>query len=103
MVSLLDNQDFRLLPNINVNVTVVLAQHDNVLIMPREALRLDDTKPYVYEIANNKLRRRDVTVAASNLTKVEVSSGLTDKSQIALTTTAPNKSLRDGIPVKVVQ
>ena len=103
MVSLLDNQDFRLLPNINVNVTVVLAQHDNVLTMPREALRIDDSKPYVYEITENKLKRRDVTVAASNLTKVEIASGLTDKSQVALTTTAPNKSLRDGIPVKVVQ
>jgi HlyD family secretion protein len=103
MVSLLDNQDFRLLPNINVNVTVVLAQHDNVLTMPREALRLDDGKPYVYEIVDNKLKRRNVSVAASNLTKVEIGGGLSDKSQVALNTTAPNKSLRDGIPVKVVQ
>ncbi len=103
MVSLLDNRDFRLLPNNNVNVTVVLAQHDNVLTMPREALRLDDSKPYVYEISDNKLRRRDVVVGASNLTKVEVSGGLTDKTVVALNTTAPNKSLRDGIPVKVVQ
>lgn len=103
MVSLLDNKDLRLLPNINVNVTVVLAQHDDVLTMPREALRLDDGKPYVYEIVDNKLKRRIVSVAASNLTKVELAGGLTDKSQVALNTTAPNKSLRDGIPVKVVQ
>jgi HlyD family secretion protein len=103
MVSLLDNHDFRLLPNTNVNVTIVMAQHDNVLTMPREALRLDDSKPYVYEIVDSKLHRRDVAVAASNLTKVEVSDGLTDKTLVALNTTAPNKSLRDGIPVKVVQ
>jgi hypothetical protein len=44
-----------------------------------------------------------VVVGASNLTKVEVSGGLTDKTVVALNTTAPNKSLRDGIPVKVVQ
>ena len=103
MVSQLDNHDFRLLPNTNVNVTIVTAQHDDVLTMPREALRLDDSKPYVYEIVDNKLRRRDVTVAASNLTKVEVSSGVADKTLVALNTTATNKSLRDGIPVKVVQ
>jgi len=103
MVSQLDNHDFRLLPNTNVNVTIVTAQHDDVLTMPREALRLDDSKPYVYEIVDNKLRRRDVTVAASNLTKVEVSSGVADETLVALNTTAPNKSLRDGIPVKVVQ
>jgi len=103
MVSVLDNHDFRLLPNTNVNVAIVLAQHDNVLTIPREALRLDDSKPYVYEIVDNKLHRRDVAVAASNLTKVEVSSGLTDKTLVALNTMAANKSLRDGIPVKVVQ
>jgi len=86
-----------------VNVTIVMAQHDNVLVIPREALRLDDSKPYVYQIVDNKLHKQDVAVATSNLTKVEVSQGLTDKSQIALNTTAVNKSLRDGIPVKVVQ
>ena len=103
MVSVLDNHDFRLLPNTNVNVTIVLAQHENVLTMPREALRLDDSKPYVYEIVDNKLKRRDVTVAASNLISVEISGGLSDKTLVALNTTATNKSLRDGIPVKVVQ
>lgn len=103
MVSLIDNRDFRLLPNTNVNVTIVTAQHDNVLTLPREALRLDDTKPYVYEIVENKLRRHDISVGASNLTRVEVTGGLNEKTPVALNTIAPNKSLRDGIPVKVVQ
>ena len=103
MVSQLDNHDFKLLPNTNVNVTIVMAQHDNVLVIPREALRLDDSKPYVYQIVDNKLHKQNVSVANSNLTKVEVSQGLSDKNQIALNTTAVNKSLRDGIPVKVVQ
>ncbi len=103
MVSLLDNRDLRLLPNTNVSVTIVTAQHDNVLTIPREALRLDDTRPYIYEIVDNKVRRREVTVAVSNLTEVEVSGGVTDKTVVALNTTAANKSLRDGIPVKVVQ
>lgn len=103
MVAQLDNHDFRLLPNTNVNVTIVIAQHDSVLTIPREALRLDDSKPYVYQIVESKLHRKDVAVGASNLTKVEVSDGLSDKTLVALNTTAVNKSLRDGIPVKVVQ
>jgi len=103
MVSLLDNSDFRLLPNINVNVTIVTSQHDNVLTMPREALRLDDSKPYVYQVIENKLRRRDVSVGASNLKKDEVSDGLSDNALVALNTTVTNKSLHDGSPVKVVQ
>jgi hypothetical protein len=57
----------------------------------------------VYEIVENKLRRHDISVGASNLTRVEVTGGLNEKTQVALNTMAPNKSLRDGIPVKVVQ
>jgi HlyD family secretion protein len=99
----LDNEDYKVLPNVNVSVSIIIAQHDNVLTIPREALRQDDTKPYVYQIIEDKLRRHDVTVAASNLTKVEVSSGLNDKDVVALNSTSNMKSLRDGSPVKVVQ
>ena len=99
----LDNEDYKLLPNVNVSVNIIIAQHDNVLTIPREALRQDDSVPYVYQIVEDKLRRHEVTVAASNLTKVEVSSGLGDKDIVALNSTSNMKSLRDGSPVKVVQ
>jgi HlyD family secretion protein len=99
----LDNADYKLLPNVNVSVSIIIAQHDNVLTIPREALRQDDSVPYVYQIVEDKLRRHEVTVAASNLTKVEVSSGLNDKDVVALNSTSNMKSLRDGSPVKVVQ
>src|SRR5579862_8569159 len=97
----LDNEDYKLLPNVNVSVSIIIAQHDNVLTIPREALRQDDSTPYVYQIIEDKLRRHEVTVAASNLTKVEVSSGLNDKDIVALNSTSTMKSLRDGSPVKV--
>src|SRR5437870_1224471 len=63
------NRDFKLLPNINVGVTIVTAQHDNALTVLREALRLDDGTPYVYQVANNQLFRRNVQTAISNLTQ----------------------------------
>lgn len=99
----LENEDYKLLPNVNVSVNVIVAQHDNVLTIPREALRQDDSVPYVYQIVSDKLRRRDVTVGASNLVKVEVGSGLNEKDLVALNSTSNMKSLRDGSPVKVVQ
>jgi HlyD family secretion protein len=98
-----DNRDFKLLPNTNVTVTIIVAQHDNVLTIPREALRQEDSKPYVYQIVDDRLRRHEVAVAASNLTKVEITSGLSEKDVVALNSTSTLKSLRDGIPVKVVQ
>jgi HlyD family secretion protein len=86
-----------------VSVTIIIAQHDGVLTIPREALRQDDSKPYVYQIVNDKLRRRAVAVAASNLTRIEVSDGLNDKDVVALSSMSPLRPLRDGSPVKVVQ
>jgi len=99
----LDNEDYKLLPNVNVSVSIIIAQHDSVLTIPREALRQDDSTPYVYQIVEDKLRRHEVTVGASNLVKVEVTKGLNDKDVVALNSTSTMKSLRDGSPVKVVQ
>lgn len=94
------NDDFKLLPNINVGVTIVAAQHDNVLTVPREALRQDDSVPYVYEIVNNVLQRRSVQTSISNLTQAEITGGIAEHAQVALGSTN-SKPLRDGLNVKV--
>jgi len=82
--SIVDNKDLKLLPNINVGVTIVAAQHDNVLVVPREAVRTDDTKPYVLLVAGHQLRRREVETSLSNLTQVEVTRGLSAKDVVAI-------------------
>jgi HlyD family secretion protein len=99
---IVDNQDLKLLPNINVGVTIVTAEHQNSLTVPREAVRLDDGKTFVYEIVNNELKRRDIQTAISNLTQVEIATGVTDKALLALASTN-SKPLREGVAVKVVR
>jgi HlyD family secretion protein len=96
-----DNRDLRLLPNINVGVTIITAEHSGVLTLPREAVRMDDSKPYVYQVANGELKRRDVEVSLQNLTQVEIAAGLPEHSQVALSST-DGKPLIDGAHVKVV-
>ena len=97
-----DNRDFKLLPNINVGVTIVAGEHPNALTVPREAVRLDDGKTFVYQIVNNELQRRDVQTSISNLTKVEIANGITEKALLALASTN-SKPLREGVTVKVVR
>ena len=97
--SIVDNKDFKLLPNINVGVTIVAAEHDNVLIVPREAVRTDDSKPYVLQIVGHELKRRDVETSISNLTQVEVTHGLAAQDLIA-TGSVSGKPLGDGMQVK---
>jgi len=96
------NEDFKLLPNINVGVTIVTAEDDHVLTIPREALHMDGGKPYVYLVANNELERRTVETSISDLTRAEITSGLSDGVRVALGS-VNSKPLRDHLSVKVVQ
>jgi len=81
---IVDNRDLKLLPNINVGVTIVAAERDNVLVVPREAVRMDDSKPYVLLVADHELKRRDVETSLSNLTQVEVTRGLSANDRVAI-------------------
>ncbi len=96
-----DNSDLRLLPNVNVGVTIVTAEHSGVLTLQREAVRMDDTKPYVYQVVDGRLQRRDVEVSLQNLTRVEITGGLPENSVVALSS-IDAKPLTDGARVTVV-
>ncbi len=97
----IDNEGFRLLPNINVGVTIVVAERDNVLTLQRDALRAEDDKPYVYQIVKGHLKHQPVEIALQNLTQVEIASGLPPGAEVALPA-EENRPLFDGASVKVV-
>lgn len=97
----LDNHDLRLLPNVNVGVTIVAAEHANVLTLQRDALHTDDSKVFVYRIVNGHLKRQSVEISLQNLTRVEITAGLTEGAQVALSA-EESKPLFDGAAVKVV-
>jgi HlyD family secretion protein len=95
-----DNKDQRLLPNINVGVTIVIAEHNNVLTLQRDALRIDESKPYVFRVVENHLKRQAIEFSLQNLTRVEITSGLSEGDLVALP--AEDKPLSDGAAVKVI-
>ncbi len=96
------NPDLKLLPNVNVNVNITTAKHDDVLTVAREAIRQDDGQRYVYEITNGTLHKRDVQTSISNPTRIEVTQGLRDNTLVALNS-LNGQALREGMPVRVVQ
>jgi HlyD family secretion protein len=93
------NGDLKLLPNTNVGVSVVTMREQNALTVPREAIHQDGEGQYVFELVNGELKRRNVKTSVSNLTRVEVTSGLSDNAVLALG--ALNmQSLKAGMAVK---
>ena len=98
---LIDNQDHRLLPNINLGVTIVTAEHDNVLTLQRDAMHIDDSLPYVFQITDNRIKRQNIQFSLQNLTRVEITSGLSEGDQVALPA-EEIKPMFDGASVKVI-
>jgi HlyD family secretion protein len=96
------NPDLKLLPNVNVAVLVTTARHENALTIPREAVRDEAGKRYVFEIVGGELKRREVETSVSNLTRIEITRGLNDQAQVALGSDSI-ETLRDGMPVRVVR
>ena len=97
----IENQDHKLLPNVNVSVTITTARHDNVLTVPREAVHQEDGRHYVFLVTDGELQRRDVETSVADLTRIEVVGGLEDGAMVALGSTN-GQTLRSGLPVRVV-
>ncbi len=95
-----DDADGVLLPNTNVTVTVTESQHENVLSLPRQALRTQGSTDYVYRIIDGQLVQTNVVVGLLNLQRFEVLSGLKQGDLVALGATS-EVDLSDGLPVKV--
>ncbi len=95
-----ENSDLKLLPNTNISVAVVIARQQNALTVPREAVHQDANGQFVFQVVNGELQRRDVKTSVANLTRIQVTSGLTDNAVLALG--AINmQSLHEGMPVKI--
>lgn len=98
----IDNFDRKLLPNVNVNVSIITARHNDVLTVSREAVHDVNGKRYVYQIVGQKLQAQEVQTGLSSLTQVEITQGLSDGATIALGA-LNGAPLRSGIEVKVVE
>lgn len=90
------NDEALLVPNTNINVRIRTAKRENVLTLPRGAIRTDGNKRFVFTIADGHLQKREVMVGISDPTIYEILSGITEKDAVALQSDA---DLREGEPV----
>jgi HlyD family secretion protein len=102
ITSEIDNTDRKLLPNVNVNVSIISARHDNALTVSREAVHDVEGKRYVYKIEDEKLFAQEVQTGLSSLTRVEVLKGIPEGAVIALGAINA-QPLRNGMDIKVVE
>lgn len=92
-----DNAAMELVPNVNVEVRILVRQSHQALSVPRAAVRTDDQTRYVYLLSDNRLQRREVTVGIASNTRDEVLSGLAEGDRVAL---QGDLALRNGMVVR---
>jgi len=97
----IDNSDLKLLPNTNVSVNIITAHAQDAITVPREAVHQEGNQRFVYQVVDGRLQRRDVQTAIANLTQIEITQGLANDAEVALSA-VDGRQLRDGMPVRVV-
>jgi HlyD family secretion protein len=97
-----DDVDGQLLPDTNVTVTVTTSSQADVMSIPREALRSENGKTYVYKIVDDELKKTFVVTGAINLTQVAILSGLKDGDLVA-TGTMTGQPLQEGVAIKRIR
>ena len=92
-----DNDRLELLPNTNVQVVIMVRERHAALVVPRAAVLEDEGKRYVFVFADDKVRRRDISVGVASASKYEIVSGLTTGDRVAL---PGEQVLHDGMEVR---
>lgn len=95
-----NNKDGKLLPNVNVSVSILTARHQNALTVPREAVHQEDGQSYVFQVVDNTLRRKNIETSISNLTSIQITRGVPEGAIVALGSLT-GKPLKDGTKVKL--
>lgn len=98
----IDNFDRKLLPNVNVNLSIITARHVDALTVSREAVHDVEGKRYLYKIVDHKIQAQQVQTGISSLTRVEITSGISEETQVAMGAVS-GQPLRNGMEVKVVE
>lgn len=91
----IDNPGRDLLPNANVNVDIRAQLAENVLILPKEAIRNDARGTGVYLLEGDHVAWHKVNLGVSSLIKTQVE-GLNEGDAVAL---ALDGQLKDGVKV----
>jgi len=98
-----DNAERLLLPNVNVSTTIISSSKLNALTVPREAVREDNGHNYVYILRAGHLHRREVNLGISNLTRVEILSGISESDIHSPYSSFSPSPMAEGVEVKIVE
>ncbi len=96
----LDRPSQLLIPGSKVDVEIILAARQNVVVLNRELIQISDSEAFVWvQDSQGKAQKRLVTIGLEGLTRVEITSGLNHGDRVVVP--SPESSLKPGMPLRV--
>jgi HlyD family secretion protein len=92
VICLIDNPDLSLIPGTNVNAEIRSKVVTNALTLPKEALRREGADTGVFKVLDDKVLFQKVSVGAASVTRIQITSGLSENDLVALPVNVPLKS-----------
>jgi len=84
--------------NTSVTVTATVEKHSHVMTLPREAIRDEGSRHFVYRVNGGRLEKTQVEIGLVNAMQAEITKGLKEDDQIAVHAKG-GEALRDGVRV----
>ncbi len=95
-----DNSNLELLPNVNVEVKIMVRQRKGAVVVPRAAVGYDKGQHYVFVFDADRVHRQNISVGIASASSYEVLSGLNVNDRVAL----PGElKLHDGMDVRATE
>jgi HlyD family secretion protein len=92
-----ENTQLDLLPNVNVEVQILVREARNALVAPRAVVNSQGRERYVFVLDDDVLRKREVTVGISSATQYQMLSGVKERDKLAL---SGDLDLKNGMVVR---
>jgi HlyD family secretion protein len=93
----INNDKLELLPNVNVEVRILVHELHQVLVIPRGSVNSDAAGHFVWVCKEGVVNRRNITIGIASASNYEVVSGLTLGEQVVERT---EDDMHDGMKVR---
>ena len=84
VICVIDDPGHLLIPGTNVDATIRTSVVENALTIPKETLRHDAARDYVFLLKGDAIEERRVKTGNSSVTRIQVSEGLADGDAVAM-------------------
>jgi HlyD family secretion protein len=95
-----NNDKLELLPNVNVEVRILVHQQHDALVIPRSAVRYDQGQHFVFTYDGEAVHRREIKVGVASDKNYELLSGLALGDKVAV---PGEDTLQDGMKVRAAE